>query len=792
MAKRKSAGGPAAIGGFAFQHSLTAWVAVGVLAETASSPRWDLPSSAFFKFFRCETEQPLDDLMIGTSTGGLVLLQISTNISRSADADSKLSSSIEQAVKQVRAYRTGVVQPKPWERTLDPLEDRLVLASDEDAPVWFRVSLPLLLSRFRADASATSLVQLARNEDDKTTATILEGHFARIWATQSGCAPTAAETRHFFSLLHVDHFNLTSNGRDRLAAVNSLRESVLDTPKYAETCWTVIESYCQKLAQHRDGADRPALHDMLRKASPALHIRAARSFTNDIAKLRSLSQQMIVDLRDLAEMRERSTQQVIKIQRAAAKALQATAIQGENCLVVGEPGAGKSGIVNDVAAALSQLGTDIVYLAADRIGATTEFELRSEFQLDHKITDILLNWPGTAPGLVIIDALDAARSDHAAKLFRELIKYIVDAKGRWRVIASIRKFDLRYGKQLQLQFAGEPVANPLPDPEFPRVKHLSVSLLRDEELDEVNAQSERLCGLIERARQQPGSSLLDLLRSPFNLNLASELIELGVRIDAIAVLQSRIELLELYWSRRLDGGGPEAHATELACSAICEQMIDTKSLVADATRVPPQFSNHVHDLKANGVLIEWQRHSQALPDQSILAFAHNVLCDYAIARTHLRGVGNKINELLSSDNSMLLAFRPSLEMHFHFLWSRDGTRQQFWAYVFEGQRANIPQIGKLVGPAVAADVANSTSDLIPLFDAVKSLDNEVKAAAENCIKHIAGSLLATKQPKDIAKSLVWTTFIRLLAENLSDATIGALRALLLSITVVDMQSKHGS
>jgi hypothetical protein len=48
-----------------FQHRVAAWLAVRILAEGNAGPLWDLSSSSTVEFIRCETEQPVDDIMIG-------------------------------------------------------------------------------------------------------------------------------------------------------------------------------------------------------------------------------------------------------------------------------------------------------------------------------------------------------------------------------------------------------------------------------------------------------------------------------------------------------------------------------------------------------------------------------------------------------------------------------------------------------------------------------------------------------------------------------------------------------
>ena len=54
-------------------------------------------------------------------------------------------------------------------------------------------------------------------------------------------------------------------------------------------------------------------------------------------------------------------------------------------------------------------------------------------------------WDGPTDGWLIIDALDATRGGKGEGAFRTLIERVLSLKGRWKVIASIRTFDLRMG-----------------------------------------------------------------------------------------------------------------------------------------------------------------------------------------------------------------------------------------------------------------------------------------------------------------------------------------------------------
>src|SRR5437867_366263 len=127
MTSRGSAGGAAAAGGMNFQHRVTAWVAVRILAEQGASPPWSLSEKTTLEWLRCETEQPVDDLLVGTSDGGFVFAPIKHTLQLSQAADSDLASALDQCTRQFVVCQAASPKGRPWERPLDPVQDRLML-----------------------------------------------------------------------------------------------------------------------------------------------------------------------------------------------------------------------------------------------------------------------------------------------------------------------------------------------------------------------------------------------------------------------------------------------------------------------------------------------------------------------------------------------------------------------------------------------------------------------------------------------------------------------------------------
>src|SRR5689334_22331899 len=120
-------GGAAAAGGFDFQNRVAAWFGVRILADVAAAPPWGLPAGTTFEWLRCETEQPIDDLLVGTRDGGLIFCQVKRTVSLSSAADSELFGVIEQFIDQYHVSQRYQVGSRPWDRPLDPARDQMVL-----------------------------------------------------------------------------------------------------------------------------------------------------------------------------------------------------------------------------------------------------------------------------------------------------------------------------------------------------------------------------------------------------------------------------------------------------------------------------------------------------------------------------------------------------------------------------------------------------------------------------------------------------------------------------------------
>jgi hypothetical protein len=770
-------GGAAAAAGFSFQASIAAWAAVDVLAERAATPRWGLEPAVFYTEVRCETGLPVDDILIVTSAAGGVYLQAKRSIALSPSEDSDLASAIGQFVRHFLGQRSQRPGRHPWERPLDPERDRLVLMTDGQAPKWAKVHLPAVLQRFRRDSQLIMLPEAATNNDERLAARTLLSHAQTLWRRLGDGDPSPLDLRTLFSLIRVDFLDLridAVDGREDVAAMDKLRQAVLVNPSQAETAYNLLKAYCQTLTATRSGTDRAdLLRELLRSG---IQGRPAFGMKPDIQRLHQRTLVTLDQLSTLAVIEMDGSR--IKIDRPVVSALVKAVEQNSgNCLVIGEPGAGKSGALHEAVSEMLRRSWDVVFLAADVLGADSIGNLRQDLGIEHDLVPLLEQWEGPTPGVLVIDALDAARAERMAGLLRHLIGQVVRLKGRWRVIGSIREFDLRCSGEWQDLFRGPPPSADFSHADFSHVRHLNIPRLDEAELAQVAEQSQELGALLVETRGKP---LHELLRQPFNLRLGASLLSDGLSVADLTPLRTQIELLDRYWNQRVLGSDAGRSDRQALARMICEGMVARQELRLPITLAEsagrPQA---LHQLLSQGVISQVPSTGSSRSREDWLAFSHHVLFDYATARTLLRSDSHELVRRLENSPYLVLLIRPSYALHFEHLWLDDASRHEFWSVVLEFLRSNrIPKVSQLIGPEVSTESARYIADLEPLLDALGHTDQAEREAAEKAVEHVVGSLLATGHALVGDEGDPWCEWAERVSRHDSIIVISALRNLL--------------
>lgn len=728
---RRTGGGAATQGGVNFQNRVAAWICVNILTERPSFPIGSQGAAAYARF---ETAEPIDDILAGSANGGHGFVQAKRTLALSSAEDSDLASTIDQFVRQYVSVG-GTSDTRPWRRRpLDTSKDVFVLATTPESSAPVRVDLAAVLNRLRDLTAEQPLTDAATNTGQRKALDILIAHVSRSWRTAAGADPADSDVQAICSLVHVITLDVETNGTAEREAQALLETRILENPQQSGAAWSAILQLVADLSQNRSGTNEAGLRAALEKAG--IRLKSAPRYEKDISKLKNHAKETLGYLSHNSRIAVGETE--VRVRRHAVDAIR-SASESDSLVVVGWPGAGKSGVFHDFVESRLDEGRDVVFIAVDQIGATSLGELRNEIGLEHDLIEVLQNWTGGQPGILVIDALDAARGDPASAALLNLIRAVATSGTQWHVVASIRKYDLRYSPSLRELFRGGfyPALSPdLQDPEFVALRHVNVPLFTDEELDEVRRQAPALDGLLRIAPPV----LHDLLRVPFNLHLMAEILGSGVDINELKPIRTQSELLNRYWAYRVTGtaGGD---LRERVLKRVCISMIEGRRLRTERQRViEPGTSESLQQLLSGQVLVEWQPSSEAPPQRQLLAFSHNILFDYAVSQLFLPWEPAELARVLAHDPDLILMVRPSIVMRFQQLWDTD--RDTFWSVLFGlcGD-TQIPPVGKVIGAAVLAESARILQDFDPLVKTLSSAGSE-RAAAETVFRHLVGAITA--------------------------------------------------
>jgi hypothetical protein len=721
-------GGPGTAGGVDFQARFVAWVVCSILAEKEVAPSWAWPQSSSFAEVHSETDNPTDDVLIVNSAGSRAFVQAKSRVQASGSATSALGKAVAQFVRQYRSK--------------DPrfrLEDRLVLAIGPTSSAAIKDVLPRVLRRARALVGTKSLSTLAKNKDEATVLTVVVKHIEREWATSAGRGPTEAEVevRAVLAALWVSVYDLDDGGASHREAEQFLRASVLREPDTAGVVLKTLIADGIGYSAAQVGVNRVALHRELERLGIAL--RAVPSFRADVKRLEAQSR---LTLGQLAQFRSvvDSHGNAITIERAASRELFGV-LERHHVVVTGDPGAGKSAALYEFAQSAAAEGRDVVVLAAGLHAAGSLGMLRTELGLDHGILDVFQNWPGVEPGFLVIDALDAARGEHTQDALLDLIGVVAEHAPRWHIVASIRRFDLRYNEPLRAIFhdAQSVVPQEYRSAEFAELSHFNIPSFSEGELGQLADLAPELHAVITAGNPE----LQTLASVPFNLRLLADLVAAGVARSELEPIATQLQLLAKYWSHRVikQSGGD---AREVVLRGVCEAMIEARMLTIHRSAVQTiEGTGHsLEQLLSDRVLVEEE--TEAGIRRETIAFGHHVLFDYAVARLLLGASQRAAIDRAVASPELLLIVRPSYDLHLRELWSQDPTRERFWAMAREmAAEPALPAIGLVLAPVVAAELVEQVSDVRALLDVLLGPAANARIAGERLLQHTVGARMST-------------------------------------------------
>jgi hypothetical protein len=727
--KKRRAGGAAMQGGARYQNQATAWLAAKMLAER---PAARILSRGKLTFIAAESGEAIDDALAGNDLGAFAFVQAKRTISLSSSEGSDLEGVVNQAVRQI----AGEVEPekRPWSRTLYPDADRLLLVTSSESPATIRIHLRKVLQRVGGLHPEQSVMDAAKNDGEKGALVEIVKLVDREWTRVTGAPPTADEQRLFLKLFDVEVLDPDDGEINESEAKSDLAANVLEDASQEHLAWTSLVTLCGKSAARQAGFSVGALRHSLR--DDGLVLKPTPSCAKDIDALKKYTKTTLDQLAGLSRIRIGGGD--LKVERAAVTELLKIADQTSS-LIVGQPGAGKSGAIYEAARRLYEQGRDVLCFAADRLDFTNHSQVQAELGLKHPLTEVIEAWDGNGKGVIFIDALDAARGAAAGEVILALIQKLKNGS-RWNVVASVRKWDLRYNPDLRETFRSSAkvhAPSELTDPEFSDLTHLSIPIFSLEELDTICAGSPQLRIL----RGSANRDTLELLRVPFNLRLAAELLDTGMQPAEFSPLRDQVGLLDAYWKRRVSAV-PEGDSREQVLRLCLLDMVANRRLrTSRAKALEGGATKALEQLLSRNVLSEWQAPSASNPYRQLLAFAHNVLFDFGAAELYLPHEPQDFLAVLAAQPDLALLLRPSLHTRFQRLWMAD--KEGFWGLTFQlCADESLPALLQSCPLAVIAENAKSAEDVRVLREQLRKDPAQQTSGAARAYRHLVGVLVA--------------------------------------------------
>jgi len=750
------AGGMATQRGIDFQNRVAAWFATQALTE--QSGHLDLPASPVRRIY-FETSEPVADLLIRTAADGFVFIEVKHSLSLGL---TDLLPVLKQFIKQWLLCATSQSGSLiPWRRPLVPERDRLLLVVSAQTPSSLRQDLAKCLSRIDAETDFATLVQAAHNQAERRSLDGFLSKLQRAFSETLSRSATDEELGTFLQLFKIKSLDIEAGHSEERVAIASLSAMSLD-PNAGESIWNNLLSLCATGASDRQSQTVAQLKQNLEasgaKFSTSTRIRA------DIEKLRAVTRRTMRSLEHLSQLR--AYPHDVSIKRLVTTIVEQRA-SDSSLLIIGDPGAGKSGVLFELAHRLiEEKHRDVIFLAVDRL----EQSLQTDLNLENPLEEILSLWNERETGFLIVDALDAARGRSASAAVFDLLRFVVKMPSRWRVIASIRSFDLRYSPELQEIFRKDGPASGVDfeNDRFHDLRHVAVPIFSSVEMDELQGVMPRVRDVISVASPE----FRELLRIPFNLRLLCELLCSGLTIQELTTIHTQAALLNRYWDHRVLSPASQGALREQVLISVLETMRDNRRLSVSRTLLPTTTHwSTLSELLSSQVLVEQEEN---VVGRFILAFSHHLLFDYAASRLLVLSAPDGFLKKLAGEHDLALFLRPSLVLVFRELWALN--RAFFWDLTkqFE-QAAGIPSVARLIGPAVLAECVQQYADVSMLAEQMSGNDDSQRALAETWFLHAVGAMLADNQ---VRAPHAWADFVDAVSAGTPAARVlGALQAL---------------
>lgn len=391
----------------------------------------------------------------------------------------------------------------------------------------------------------------------------------------------------------------------------------------------------------------------------------------------------------------------MKINRDALLS-QMTSFFQENCVVTGDPGVGKSYLLAQVVKQQVDQRIPSAMISLDYLSDGSDEDINRLLGINGiNWLDSLkrINIPPGRKGILIFDAFDTIRDE---KLKKQILHQIATAQKDlegYSIIVSVRTYDASKSPSLIKLFPQQYHHDQV------HCRRFVIPELSEQELHDFLTGEDKLRAIYEGGTDK----LHKVLKVPFFLTLLQTILsKTDTPENKIRAIKSEIELLEMYWTNVVYKTESKL-LTEMLLMRLTDKMVGDRALSLDKftalSELDSQQINITEHLLRENILAEERSGSR-------IAFAHNILFDYAISKYQLKSGTGELAKFINHDHTRPFFLRPSFTYFFAGLWYTD--RKTFWRVLKElptEQNEVMELFVKLIPCSVIAKEFESVSEL---------------------------------------------------------------------------------
>ena len=436
--------------------------------------------------------------------------------------------------------------------------------------------------------------------------------------------------------------------------------------------------------------------------------------------------------------------------------LQDFALRG-NGIIIGSPGIGKTYLLKELLRSLESAEIPVLFLPIDQLADGTDETLQSEMSYEGDLIERLKSVPiSDQKAILLFDAFDAARDEGTRKNFLRLIQRAVrELKDSWNVIVTVRTYDAKKSQEL-LDLFGNPDDTRYHSENI-LCRHFTIPPFNKDEILQAFDQIRCPKSIYNNGSQD----FKNILANPFNLWLLEKIIQASKNVPDFSHIRSEVQLLDLFWQRRVENENSEHLLWQIADKMVQERSLSVRvdDVYDDVNLDKPVRKNAWDKLQSNEILSKISSSGQRI------AFSHNILFDYAISVLLIDDEPRHIEGFITEDPSRPLFLRPSLTYFFTRLWYYDDSAsfwKVFWHIFPSEQSIHLCLVARLIPTNVIANEAHKTNQLKPLWEELRRV--EKREIANEAVTR----LLQALQTRQIKHDTLWIDFFDKVSVHLDE------------------------